>query len=44
MSNDNSCLFLSTQYGSGMVASVVLVLTHVNMPKPSEVAAVLPVL
>lgn len=43
MSNDDSCLFLSIQYVSGMVVSAVLVLTHLNMPKPSEVGAVLPV-
>lgn len=41
--NDNS-LLLGTQYGSGVVVSALLVLTHFNIAKPSEKGAIIPIL
>lgn len=41
--NDTSLLW-GTQYGSGVVVSTSLVLTHFNIPKPSEKCIVFPIL
>ena len=44
ISNDSSCPLSSPQCGSGLVVCALLVLTHLNTPKPSEMGVVIPIL